>query len=429
MEKHTVNLTVQYGLCCGCGICIATCPVNCISWEKQSGLYSPQICETQCLHCGQCAAVCPGLCHIFESRQSSLETITGNVLECYTAWAKDAKLRHDSASGGVVSTLARELLISGAYDGAFCVDSYDYREQLKTRLYTAKEIAREESFSKVPKSRYLPVSHENAISYMMAHRDKKLILIGSSCAIRGMIAFVDRRHLKREQYLFIGLFCDRVFNYNIRRYFEDVYAEGRTLAAIHFKNKDGGGWPGDMKFFPEEGMPFFVSCSERAKAKDYFMPERCLYCVDKLNVSADISLGDNYTGLNSSELGSNSVIVRTDVGAKAWRAAQDKLEVCQADIADIQTAQSLDWRLNNLYFGDLKTAGTSIDLNHGVPREKSSALYRQALSSNLKKLETGTVYATDPEAVKRQMIRDAQKPNPLLRIVRRTVGYIKRKIF
>ena len=88
----------------------------------------------------------------------------------------------------------------------------------------------------------------------------------------------------------------------------------------------------------------------------------------------------------------------------------------------------MDWRLNNLYFGDLKTAGTTIDLNHGVPREKSSALYRQAWGSNLKKLETGAVYATDPEAVKKQMIRDAQKPNPLLRIVRRTVGYIKRKI-
>ena len=184
-----------------------------------------------------------------------------------------------------------------------------------------------------------------------------------------------------------------------------------------------------MKLFPEDGKPFFVSCSERAKAKDYFMPERCLYCVDKLNVSADISLGDNYTGINSSELGSNSVIIRTDVGAKAWCAAQDKLEICQADIANIQKAQSLDWRLNNLYFGDLKTDGTTIDLNHGVPREKRSALHRQAWSSNLKKLETGAAYATDPKAVKKQMIRDAQKPNPLLKIVKRTVTYIKRKIF
>ena len=55
------------------------------------------------------------------------------------------------------------------------------------------------------------------------------------------------------------------------------------------------------------------------------MPECCLYCIDKLNVNADISVGDNFTDIESSELGSNSVIIRTAKGQKAWELAKDNL--------------------------------------------------------------------------------------------------------
>lgn len=71
---------------------------------------------------------------------------------------------------------------------------------------------------------------------------------------------------------------------------------------FNFKNKDSGGWPGNMKFYFSDGKCVFKNKSERVKIKDYFKPERCVYCVDKLNVFADISLGDNYTDQNSSSL-------------------------------------------------------------------------------------------------------------------------------
>lgn len=126
-----------------------------------------------------------------------------------------------------------ELLRQGRYDGAFCLDSYNYRAQLKTRLYEHDEWA-SWGDSNAPKSRY----------------------------------------------------CG-----------------GNALEKLHFKNKESGGWPGDMKFFPENAGSFYVPLGERARMKRYFMPERCLYCVDKLNVLGDISLGDNYTNTASSPPG------------------------------------------------------------------------------------------------------------------------------
>lgn len=426
MVSKTVQYTVSQNLCCGCGVCKGICPKDAISWERKDGLYLPRIDELKCVNCGLCIQVCPGLGHTYVTKETAVQTVTGTVTVCCNAWSKAPGLRHVSASGGVISTMIQYLLASGKYDGVFCLDSYDYREQLKTRLYTAEEVAAEWDKSNAPKSRYLPVSHENAVSYMRGHRNGKLILVGTSCAIRGLLAAVEKLNLNKEQYLFIGLFCDKVFNYNVLSYFADTYADGAMLKAMHFKNKESGGWPGNMKFFPDNADAFYVPMAARAKAKDYFMPERCLYCVDKLNVMADISLGDNYTGQDDSPLGSNSVIVRTEKGMAAWSAVQDLLEIRPVDICAIQKAQAIDWRLNNLYVGDL--ARTEDDLNKGVPREKDGSFYRNAYRTGLKKLKTGAVYDINPGAIKKQIKKDHKKPNAIIRFARRAAGYVKRNL-
>lgn len=430
MAKETVAHTVQLNLCCGCGVCKGICPKACISWQRKDGLYLPQIDTQLCVQCGLCASVCPGLGHPYAPAPTALETVTGSVAQCFNAWSRDPELRHVSASGAVVSTMIRALLEAGTYDGAFCLDSYDYRKQMKTRLYTAAEVEADWAQSSAPKSRYLPVSHENAVTWMKAHRNARLIIAGTPCAVRGLQAAVEKLGLNREQFLFIGLFCDKVFNYNVISYWQDCYCQGTPLTALHFKNKESGGWPGDMKFFPEGRDAFYVPLDDRAKAKAYFMPERCLYCVDKLNICGDLSLGDNYTGKDASELGSNSVIIRTRAGADAWATAKDKLEVRNIGIADIQKAQAIGWRLDNLYCGDLKVAqtGEPLDLNHGVPREKETEAFARVWKVNLQKLKAGAVYDSDPTILKQQIQKDNRTPNPIVHFVKRAIGYIKRRI-
>lgn len=424
----TVASVAEIGLCCSCGICKGVCPKNCITFRRKDGMFLPVIDEAACVSCGLCTTLCPGLGHRYEPAATAEETVTGPVQAAFNAWSRDPELRHVSASGGVVSTIIRELLASGMYDGAFCLDSYDYREQLKTRLYTAEDVAAWWNNSNAPKSRYLPVSHENALVYMKQNREARLILVGTSCALRGLLAAIGKLKLNRENYLLIGLFCDKVFNYNVLTYWQDKYCNGAVLTALHFKNKESGGWPGDMKFFPDGQEPFYVPLSDRAKAKAYFMPERCLYCVDKLNICADISLGDNYTGQDESALGSNSVIIRTGRGTAAWAVAEDHLEVRQIGIADIQKAQATDLRLDNLYFGDLRAAqlGEHADWNRGVPREKEAADYRAAWNKSLEKLRSGAAYDTNPAALEKQIKKDNRKPNILFRLWRRCRGIVKR---
>lgn len=376
-----------------------------------------------------CVSVCPGLGHAYESREA-VSAVTGTVLACFNAWSRDAHLRHISASGGVVSTMVESLLLERLYDSVFCLDTYDYREQLTTERYTAEDYLSNRDDTTIPKSRYLPVSHEKAIRYMKANRDERIIVIATSCALRGITAAIQKLNLSRENYLLIGLFCDKVFNYNVVSYLQDLFCHGKTLTALHFKNKESGGWPGDMKLFPEGKGSLYVSIYERGKVKDYFMPERCLYCVDKLNVLADISLGDNYTGIHASELGSNSVILRTPRGQVAWNAVREGIEAHPVDIEAIQKAQYLEGRLNNLYFGDLKVAqlGKGFNLNWGIPREQNCTDFQRAWKSKLKKLRTGQVYDIAPEKLQKQMRNDSKKPNPVMSFCKRGYYFLKRKL-
>lgn len=425
---RTIAATTKWNLCTGCGICAGLCPKQCIHWEKDRGFYQPVIQNDLCVACGVCAEVCPGLGHRYD-RLSDEEAVRGTALFCRNAWNRDPEVRHVSASGGVVSAMVKVLLRDNVYDRAFLVDSYDYRSQLKSVEVSAAGMEHVAD-SRYPKSRYLPVSQENAISFMRKNREKRVILVGVSCAVRGLENAIEKLHLDRKNYLFLGLFCDRVFNYNVISYFQQPkFCGEKELRELHFKNKDSGGWPGNIKLFFTDGSCAYVDQCERVKIKDYFMPERCLYCIDKLDIRADISIGDNYTGRDASRYGSNSVIIRTGNGAAAWSLMEKFLDVREVSIEEIMEAQYIDWRLNNLCYGELKEAqierddGTKLKLNGQVITDREAREYKSRWMNSLQMLRAGEIYDVDKGDLQRQM-----KKNEGRRQRERLKGFLLRPV-
>lgn len=399
-------------------------------------MYQPCVNSNACIRCGLCKEVCPGLGHQYGGKLD-WEAVQGEVLQAYNAWSRSPEIRHVSASGGIVSTVIQHLLEKGSYDVAFLVDGYDYYHQLFTTPVTIKELKEGIESSSYPKSRYLPVSHENAVSYARSNRTKKIIIVGTSCAIRGFLSAVERLGLERENYLLIGLFCDRVFTYNVIEYYsQSAFCGEKKLDELHFKNKESGGWPGNMKFIFSDGSIAYQDKSERAKVKDYFIPERCLYCIDKLNVCADISLGDNYTQQDSSLLGSNSVIIRTKRGLAAWEESEALVESHNVSVQEIMQAQFIDWRLNNLCYGMLKEkeilnqSGQKIDFNEGIYTERKQNEYYERWKENLKMLRIGEQYRDHPEALQKHIekLNREKKRGKIGQFSSRVYHFVKRRL-
>ena len=58
-------------LCKGCGLCIAKCPVKCMSWSNELGVYGTprvQADPETCIGCGMCQLVCPDCAIVVERK-------------------------------------------------------------------------------------------------------------------------------------------------------------------------------------------------------------------------------------------------------------------------------------------------------------------------------------------------------------------------
>lgn len=92
----------------------------------------------------------------------------------------------------------------------------------------------------------------------------------------------------------------------------------------------------------------------RSQVKDFFCHPRCIYCIDKLNRYADISVGDNYTGENTYPMGSSCVIIRSDCGMKAYQSIKDTCVTYNTSIKKIVDSQEVLKRLENYRFTRFK---------------------------------------------------------------------------
>ncbi|NMA01893.1 MAG: 4Fe-4S binding protein [Clostridia bacterium] len=57
------NFTLFTSICKGCGLCMEKCPVKCLEWSNELGVYgTPTVIpkdQDSCTGCGTCALVCP----------------------------------------------------------------------------------------------------------------------------------------------------------------------------------------------------------------------------------------------------------------------------------------------------------------------------------------------------------------------------------
>lgn len=407
---NTVKKVVEKNLCISCGACQAACPKSCISYTRINGLYLPQIDESNCIKCGLCETVCPGKGVTYPGCADSFERLlAGEVIECISARTQNEELYNISASGGVITNLIDILLQNGRYDSAFVVDTYNYAEKVFT-----KEYVKYQNLNNTPKSRYIPIMQTDAFKAMKEFPEKRIILVGTSCFVHAATNFIETFHLNRENYLIVGLFCEKTMNYNVFEYFQ--FLSGKTnqkkVKELFFRSKEVGGWPGDVLLKYDDDSRSHYSNAERMDVKDYYMPERCMYCLDKLNVFSDISVGDDYTHGFSGE-GRSSVIIRSKRGFTAFSEVFGYLNVREQTLEDILKAQKINEKIRNYHYG--RVSGNEIEhINLDIAEDSSK--YTNDFSILRKKMALGQ--SGEAEVI--------YKRNRRNRLERRVKGVIKR---
>ena len=345
-EKTVYSITVN-NMCIGCGVCSAVCPMAAILMEKEKdGYYRPQIIQEKCVSCGNCLRVCSskdGECF------SSVNLNDSKNYLAYSAFSKDESIRKNSASGGVATAIVHCLLTSGIYDDAMVVNSV-----CKDDIKQAKSYVETVDKKKTQKSRYLPVSQELTARTMISNRGKRLIIIATPCCIKALLNVIDMYSLNRDNYLFLGLFCEGTLSYNIIEYFQEIFSKSMRISEVMFKDKRSGGWPGNVGLICKNGTIKYLPRTERLDVKRFFTLERCNYCTMKLNPFSDIAVGDDYIKGEETEEGCSSVIINTSRGQMAWDSVAEELEILASSYKKVYESQKVDKKSANLQYVSLK---------------------------------------------------------------------------
>lgn len=370
-----IQRIVDAGLCISCGVCSVNCPKSCITFELKNGMYQPKAGES-CINCGRCLHACPSENMEMDIDVSDIPScVLGSCQQILKAKIRNKNILNKATSGGVVTGMISELLSTEKYHAAFVVVGYDYHRYVKT-----VKIEEAEALLQSCGSRYLPVSQADAVKYICGNRDKRVIIVATSCALTAIEKSITLNHLRRENYLLVGLFCDKTMHYGVVDYFDRIpELRGHRVKEFYFRSKVGSTWPGKVRIVLDNQEFVFLPSSARKKLKDYFVPERCLYCVDKLNRNADISVGDNYIKENADEEGISSVIIRTNAGLAAWNNCASLFEWSQDEKRALLDSQLVHKKEENYAFGSLKGVYPELEVSREMRKKYVELMRRRNL--------------------------------------------------
>ena len=106
-----------------------------------------------------------------------------------------------------------------------------------------------------------------------------------------------------------------------------------------------------------------------------------MYCIDKVNYLADISVGDNYADSNADVRGSSSVILRTKTAVEIWERYKESFVYELENEENIFRAQKLGDRERNLIYAMYKGISYKLPENFVFENRKhyGKSSYRKAL--------------------------------------------------
>lgn len=344
--ENNINKTLHNDLCTGCGVCEGACPFDAITTVVEKGNFRPKIDSSKCKNCGRCIKACPGLgvglvclADKYQSETTCHNKMVGRYEKCFTGYSNDFEVRYHSASGGMVSQFLIWLLENKKIDGAV-VTRFDQENSLLVKTFIA--TTREDIIA-ARSSKYAPVTLNKAVQDIKAASGSRYVIVGLPCHIQGLRKLMEIDKKLRDKV--VGLFgiycsCGRSF-YMTEQVFKERGIPKDKITYFQYRDE---GCLGKMVVKVPEGdantIKVINNNSESVLSNEvrsykehyqsyyhplrsFFIPRRCLFCIDHYAELSDISFGDiHIKPYSDDKIGVNSIIVKN----KTWLSL---LEECQ----------------------------------------------------------------------------------------------------
>lgn len=334
-------------LCSNCGACKVICHKRQISFKFSNIGRKYALVGDECVQCGLCRKVCPSL----NDEHGYKVNYEGNIKSIVIARSQDKSIYQNSQSGGATTALLSYLFDEGLIQAAVvCVMSFG-----KTPIVKGKVVRSKSELYSSQKSCYTPVDLLSALEEIDSSID--VALVGLPCHIEGLnlIQKISKKYLNIK-YKF-GLICDRTLCAGIQNAIASFNKHTSDIL-FHWRKKD---FYYDGILYTYEKAPVVILDSEgyetvvpnyvRFSLKDMFTSPRCRVCNDKLNIFADIVLGDPW-GMKGCDMlhGDSVLIIRSKTGLQIYKDALEKnyiIKQCDGYYEDLLNGQGIKNRRHN----------------------------------------------------------------------------------
>lgn len=305
-EGSLAKSVVAAGKCLGCGVCVVTCPFNCLEYKE-----GKPVLINECNVCGICAQVCPTyewswseLENFVFGRERKTEEEFGVYRRLVVARAMDDRILESCQDGGVVTALLLFALENGLIDSAV-VSGISQEKPLypiPKLAMTPKEIL------ECAGTRYSYSPNILALTEGIKQRKTSIAFVGTPCqicAIRKMQMLGLKKYTRPLKFL-VGLMCSECFTYEglvEKQIRETLGLNLNEIRKINIKGKILIKTKSEVKTIP------------LAEAKQYAR-KSCRFCDDFSSELADISAGG--LGLD----GWTFTIIRTEKGEELFSKAE-----------------------------------------------------------------------------------------------------------
>lgn len=307
MHEQVVNQVVDHELCIGCGVCVGVCPSKLLTMTwRQNGDLGVAIDGDCPPSCNLCLKVCPffegnpnedDLARArFNTAELNQDQVLGFISKASVGYTTNATQRLRSASGGIITTVLRELLDARMIDSVICVGPGNQED----RLFEFQEITDSDELDKCASSKYYPVDVATVISRLQEKSsNRKVAITGLPCTLKGIaLAAQTLPRIHRQITFMIGLVCGRLPNRFYTEYLATLSIGDRSALSVDYRSKYKTKIASNFSFVAisnvgQRGkrLPFDAVVST-AYSNDMFQHNSCNFCDDVFAEIADLTVMD-----------------------------------------------------------------------------------------------------------------------------------------